>query len=61
MAKTPKNESQATQEEAFEMIELATDDLDVLARAFDVISEVCEELNHPFVSLEDDIPETLIN
>lgn len=31
-----------TKEEAFEMIELLTEDLSVLARAFETISAVCE-------------------
>ncbi|MDC0359038.1 hypothetical protein OAO01_09500 [Oligoflexia bacterium] len=62
MAKAPKNSSTTTQEEAFEIIELASDDLNVLTRAFDVIAEVCEELNHPYLNVgDDDVPDTLLN
>lgn len=32
-----------SEKEAFELIELAVDDIEVLARAFDVINEVCRE------------------
>lgn len=34
----------ATKEEAFEMIELAIDELDLLTRAFSVIKEVCDQM-----------------
>ena len=51
MAKTPKpqvaNEllqGNSGAEDAFEMIELAIDDLSLLSRAFEVISEACAEL-----------------
>lgn len=34
----------ATREEAFEMIELAIDELDLLTRAFSVIKEACDQM-----------------
>lgn len=37
-------QSSATEDEAFEMIELAIDDLNLLTRAFEVISAACSEL-----------------
>jgi len=44
MSKPDKNQdAPATQADAFEMIELACDDLDALARAFNLIDEVCQE------------------
>lgn len=49
------------QESAFEMIELAVGGLDVLARAFDVIAEVCRESEAPQVSLLETPPRELIN
>ena len=40
-----ENETRSVEEAlAFEMIELACDDLGTLARAFDVIEKVCDEL-----------------
>jgi hypothetical protein len=48
----PAKCSEHTSEEAFEIIELATNDLEVLARAFDVISEVCNELNNPSIQFD---------
>lgn len=41
-----KNNS-PSEEQVFEIIELAIDDLETLTRAFHVISDVCEELNSP--------------
>ena len=49
------------QEEAFEMIELATEDLEVLARAFHVIEEVCDELQNPNPQLEEEPQKLLLN
>jgi hypothetical protein len=39
--------------DALEIIELATADLNTLARAFDLIQEVCAEFEQPGVSLSD--------
>ncbi len=53
-----------TQDEAFEMIELAIDNMDLLTRAFDTISEYCEAFGAPSsTSLIEDggIPEELLN
>lgn len=53
--------SPAVQEEAFEMIELAIGDLDTLARAFNLIAEVCEE-NCAAPSLGEELPpKNLVN
>ena len=56
-----KKQDLTNKEDAFEMIELATDDLDVLARAFDVIKKVCEEKDFVSLSLEEELTDTLIN
>lgn len=45
MSKPTKAPSIANESDAFEMIELAIDDLDALARAFDLITQVCAERN----------------
>ncbi len=49
-------EKSAAQEEIFEIIELAIDDLETLTRAFEVIGNVCEELQAPNM-LVDVLPE----
>jgi hypothetical protein len=41
------------QDQIFEIIELAIDDLELLTRAFNVISEVCEETSHPELRFDD--------
>jgi hypothetical protein len=52
---------QSKSDEAFEMIELAIDDIDLLTRAFSVIAEVCDEANgepsHPL----DKAPEFILH
>jgi hypothetical protein len=48
----------ATAEDAFEMIELAIDDIDLLTRAFEVINEACAELEDS--ELESDTPPRMI-
>lgn len=42
MSKVSKAPEATTEEEAFEIIELAIDDLQTLTRAFNLIAEVCE-------------------
>lgn len=55
------------EESAFEMIELAIDDMNVLTKAFNLISQVCEEekksLNSEYEVEEPPrgIPENLLN
>ena len=44
MAKTIKDPITNEEELAFEMIELSCSELDTLTRAFEVIDEVCREL-----------------
>lgn len=53
MSKPNLNNEADLKEEAFEMIELAIDDLDTLTRAFNMIEEVCNELQHPRIYIED--------
>jgi|AACY02.16.fsa_nt_gi hypothetical protein len=48
-------------EEAFEIIELATDDLATLAKAFDLISDACREFSHRPVSLDDQAEEVTLH
>jgi hypothetical protein len=45
----PRHEAEA---QAFEIIELAIDDVNLLTEAFDVINQVCKELNDPAINLE---------
>lgn len=47
--------------EAFKMIELAVDNVELLARAFDTISEVCERSSKSKVAIDNRRPETMIN
>lgn len=68
MAKNPKSqiddnlvESQSSENEAFEMIELAIDDLSLLARAFEVINQACEQLEEGEVDEDEHLPRMLIN
>jgi len=48
-------------EDVCEIIELASADIETLARAFDVINEVCQEFSHPYVSLNRTLDKRLIN
>jgi len=50
MASHKKNDP-TTSDDAFEIVELASADIETLARAFNVISEVCEEQDDPSPSL----------
>lgn len=59
-----KNHKHATirnESEAFEIIELASDDLNALARAFNLISEVCREQQRSTVIIEEDGLDFLVN
>ena len=57
-----KKDPTRLQEEAFEMIELAINDIEDLAEAFDTIAEVCETSHRPYVSLDEaEISEEMIN
>ena len=51
----------AVENEALEIIELAINDLDLLARAFDVINEACQELQNPQINLDAPPPRVMIN
>lgn len=65
MSKRMRNEPPKSESEAFEMIELAVNDLDILARAFDVISQVLDEHQKESVTVDQkfhaDIPEWWLN
>lgn len=62
MSKTSKNAEQINPEnEAFEMIELALSDLETLTRAFNLISEVCEEGNRSARISVEAPPKNLVN
>ena len=55
------NKQIKSEQDAFEIIELAVNDLETLTRAFEMISDVCRELEDPHVYFEDKPRETLIN
>ena len=62
MSKAIKSEKLNTSEnEAFEMIELALGDLDTLTRAFNIISEVCAEGRQPAAICLETPPKALLN
>jgi len=54
-------ENSSANEEIFEIIELAIDDLELLTRAFNLIDAACEEINHPNLVLDDCCTEQLIH
>lgn len=61
MAKERKDVPELTDEElAFEMIEITCDEMDSLAKAFDMLSDLCRELNgeepSPAVEEDEDVP-----
>ncbi len=61
MSKIAKSNPGIEESSALEIIELAIDDLETLTRAFNVIKDVCDELNNPHLSIRRDIKESLIN
>lgn len=61
MAKIAKNNPGVEESSALEIIELAIDDLETLTRAFNVIKDVCEELNNPHLCVRSDVKSSLIN
>lgn len=59
MAKERKDVPELTDEElAFEMIEITCDEMDSLAKAFDMLSDLCREINGEELehSEEEDLP-----
>lgn len=42
-------------EQACEIIEVAIDEIELLTRAFETISEVCEDREEPHIALDEDI------
>lgn len=61
MSKPLKDTAASTENEAFEMIELALGDLETLTRAFDLISEICEERDNASALSLDMPPKNLVN
>ncbi|MCB0319805.1 MAG: hypothetical protein KDD60_02695 [Bdellovibrionales bacterium] len=49
--KVSPNSDSTSREDAFEIIELATSDLQTLTKAFDLISEVCSEYKQPHLAV----------
>jgi hypothetical protein len=55
MSKARKEVPDLTDEElAFEMLEITCDEMNSLAKAFDMISNLCKELNGEEVAAEED-------
>ena len=54
-------DEETTETEAFEVIETAIEDIETLARAFNLISEVCREANEELVSFEGCSNEFILN
>lgn len=66
MSKDLKNSAQEFEQDlenseklAFEMIELSIGGIDSLTRAFDVISQVCQERNNPAALIDTGLAEQL--
>lgn len=59
MASKEKKELEATDnlfaEEVFDIIELTSNDIDLLADAFDLIATVCDSIDNPHVVIEEDL------
>lgn len=53
MSKKLNNSSSSAENEVFEIIELAIDDLELLTRAFNMIRDVCDDVSHPELKLDD--------
>ena len=47
----PEAKEKTDSEQAFEIIELATNDIDALSQAFEMISAICNELNSEQIEL----------
>ncbi len=50
-----------TQDEAFEIIELAIDQVELLTRAFSVIEEACGHMNQQQILLSENVDEVTIH
>lgn len=53
MSKKFNKQNTQAEQEVFEIIELAIDDLELLSRAFTMINDVCSELSNPELAVED--------
>jgi len=60
-AKNPNPESDRSEKESFEMIELAISDMEVLTRAFDIIKDVCDHVSDTESELDEDHSEYILN
>jgi hypothetical protein len=62
MRKTTPDQIELTEEElSFELIELASDGVDSLARAFNMISDLCSDLQREIQATPLEVPENQIN
>ena len=61
MSKKINATPQSEESQGFELIETAIDNLDLLTRAFDLIAEVCEELNDPEINLDPERPRIVMH
>ena len=61
MSKEVKAPETTSQDDAFEIIELAIDQVELLTRAFSVIEEVCTQMNQPEILLSENIDEVTVH
>lgn len=61
MSKKLQNVEPSGREESFEIIEAAIDNIDLLTRAFDLITEVCDEFGRTEIDLDADRPRLLMH
>ena len=59
--KYPRPEKNESPTDSLEIIELATQEIELLARAFDVIAEVCEERDEQEEDTAIDLPQYLLH
>ena len=65
MSKKSSEKKNHDQESAFELIELAIDDIEVLTKAFHMVSKICEGLDDDAAARQEEdleaIPDSLIH
>lgn len=54
MSQNQKKQVVENEQDAFEMIELAIDDLNLLTRAFDLVSDLCQETDDQLAERDSD-------
>ena len=59
MSKSFRDSEPTPHSDSFEIIEFAIGDLDTLARAFEIIEEVCEQRDHPSICLSQ-VPDKVV-